>query len=198
MKPRIIIMLSALLAPVVFAALSPRQAEAQDDPNSTHIQFESFRAIGYQASSSAPLVFHGTPIGNNAIWNVKVGPLKSTPFANIPPASDPAAFGGADCRADYSQSEIDASDGSTLTVNIYGFLCEPKDPPKASEAATSSAHFKSGVYSVVSGTGVFQNVEGGGGSISFDAPGDGRVFVNIEGFIECFPSGPIRSCVVKP
>jgi hypothetical protein len=119
---------------------------------------------------------------------------KAVPFASIPPASNPADFGGATCRADFSQAEIDASDGSTLTVKVYGFLCDDND----STDATLPPHHKSGVYSVVGGTGVFQNVSGGDGRISFDAPGDGRVFVNIEGFIECFLNNPIRSCKVQP
>jgi len=189
--------IAAVLFAAAISALVVAQAGARNDPKATHVQFEPFQAIGYQASSSAPLVFHGNPIGSNAVWNVKVGPLESTPFATIPPASNPADFGGADCKADYSESEIDASDGSTLTVSVYGFLCEPSDP-SATSATKTNPHFKSAVYSVLGGTGVFENVSGGDGSISFDAPGDGRVFVNITGFIECYPNGPIRSCKVQP
>jgi hypothetical protein len=45
---------------------------------------------------------------------------------------------------------------------------------------------------VVGGTGAFQNVGGGTGSISLDAPGDGSVYVNITGFLK-YPSSPIPS-----
>jgi hypothetical protein len=73
-------------------------------------------------------------------------------------------------------------DGSTLTVNVYGFRCDNND--------SSSAHFKSAAYSVSGGTGAFANVGGGTGSISFDAPGDGSVYVNITGFLK-YPVGPV-------
>jgi hypothetical protein len=186
MKSSFLVIAGALLA---MAALTGTQAWAQDA--STKVRFQPFEAIGYQADNSSPLVFHGTPIGNNAIWQVLVGPLESGPFATIPSAADPKAFGGAECVADYSQAELVAEAGSTLTVNVYGTRCEPNDRQAASPAAASGAHFKSGVYSVVGGTGAFQNVGGGTGSISFDAPGDGSVYVNVTGFIECFPNSPI-------
>jgi len=130
------------------AALTATQAWAQGD--SAKVRFQPFEAVGYQADSSSPLVFNGKPIGKNAIWQVLIGPLESSPFATIPSAP---AFSGADCLADYSQAQIVTEDGRTLTVNVYGFRCEANDP--------TGAHFKSGVYSVVGGTGAFQNVGGG-------------------------------------
>jgi hypothetical protein len=177
-KSLFLVVTGAWLVVAALAALTATPAWAQDD--STKVRFQPFEAVGYQADSSSPLVFNGQPIGKNAIWQVLIGPLESTPFATIPSAP---AFGGADCLADYSQAQIVTEDGSTLTVNVYGFRCEPNDP--------AGAHFKSGVYSVVGGTGAFKNVGGGTGSISFDAPGDGSVYVNITGFLK-FPTGPIH------
>jgi hypothetical protein len=178
-----LVIAGALLAVAAMAALPGTPAWAQHD--STKVHFQPFQAIGYQANSSSPLVFSGKPIGNNAIWQVLVGPLESSPFATIPSAQ---GFGGALCVADYSQAEIVATDGSTLTVNVYGTRCEPNDP--------AGAHVKSGVYSVASGTGAFKNTHGGTGSISFDAPGDGSIYVNVTGFIECYPTSPI-DCKVR-
>jgi hypothetical protein len=192
-KSRSMVVAGLLIAVAAIAVLTGTEAGAQDD--FTKERFQPFEAIGFQPDSTSALVFHGKPIGNSAIWNVKVGPLESTPFATIPSSTYPAAFGGADCRADYSQAEIVAEDDSTLTLTVYGFRC---DLPIASTATGSGPHFKSGVYSVVGGTGAFQNVRGGTGSVSFDAPGDGRVFVNITGFIECYPTNPIHgSCQVR-
>jgi hypothetical protein len=183
-KSPLLVIAGALLAVAAMAATAT-QASAQDD--STKVRFQPFEAVGYQADSSSPLVFQGRPIGKNAIWQVLVGPLESSAFATIPSASDPAGFGGAVCAADYSQAELVTEDGSTLTVNVYGFRCEPSDP---AAATAPGAHFKSGVYSVVGGTGAFKKVGGGTGSISFDAPGDGSVYVNITGFLK-YPNSPI-------
>ena len=175
-----------MLAVAAIAALTAAQAWAQDD-SAKKVRFQPFEATGYQADSSSPLVFHGTPIGNNAIWQVQVGPIESSPFATIPSVS---GFGGAECVADYSQAELVAEDGSTLTVNVYGTRCEPNDLPAAGTPTASGAHVKHGVYSVVGGTGAFQNTRGGTGSISFDAPGNGSVYVNVTGFLR-YPANPI-------
>jgi len=190
--------LAAMAALAVTATQARAQAPSEDSADKVH--FQPFTAIGYQANSSSPLVFSGDPIGKNAVWQLQVGPLESSSFASIPGASDPSQFAGANVVADYSQAQIVTSDGSTLRVSVYGVRFDDTDPTgkDLAGAASTNPHHKSGVYSVTGGTGVFENTGGGTGSISFDAPGDGRVFVSLNGAIECFPTGPIRSCKVKP
>jgi hypothetical protein len=137
MKSRFMVISGVLLAVAAIAVLKGTQARAQGD--STTERFQRFEAIGYQASSSSPLVFHGQPIGNNAIWHLQIGPLESSAIASIPSAPDPTTFGGADCRAEHSQAEIVTQDGSTLRVSVYGFRCEPNDPPTTSTATVNAS-----------------------------------------------------------
>jgi hypothetical protein len=58
---------------------------AQDDHKP---RFGAFEAAGYQASSSAPFVFEGKPIGHHAVWTCKSVPwtaVSSPPFRAMPP-----------------------------------------------------------------------------------------------------------------
>jgi hypothetical protein len=175
MKSRFILSAGLLLTLAAMAGVTA--ARAQDDAK--YPRFGLFEAVGYQASSSAPFVFEGKPIGHHAVWTLQVGPLDSSEFAAIP---GDAFFGGAACKAEHSQALLTTEDGSTLTVSVYGIRCEPSDTP--------GAHFTHGVYSILGGTGVFKKVRGGTGSISFDAPGDGSVTAHIAGN-HC-PNSPVR------
>ena len=169
MKSRFILSAGLLLTLAAMAGVTA--ARAQDDAK--YPRFGLFEAVGYQASSSAPFVFEGKPIGH------QVGPLDSSEFAAIP---GDAFFGGAACKAEHSQALLTTEDGSTLTVSVYGIRCEPSDTP--------GAHFTHGVYSILGGTGAFKKVRGGTGSISFDAPGDGSVTAHIAG--NHYPNSPVR------
>jgi hypothetical protein len=178
MKPRIVIS-TVLLAVAAIAVLLANRVWAQADSSS--VQLQRFEAIGYRPNSSLPLVLQGELIGNNAVWHPVVGPILSNTFAMIPGGGD--GFTGAGCRAEYSQDEIVTQDGSTLTVNVYGTRCEPYQPPATSTAASSRVHTKIAAYSVVSGTGKFQNVCAGVGAVAFDTAADGSTSITINGGI---------------
>jgi hypothetical protein len=79
------------------AAMAVRPALRVRAYPTSPIHFQKFEAVGYQASSSAPLVFRGTPIGENAVWQLQAGPLESDSFATIPSGG---SFPGALCKAD--------------------------------------------------------------------------------------------------
>ena len=132
-------------------------------------------ADGFRADSSSPFILQGELIGNNAIWQLLIGPVDSPVVATIPASG--ATFAGAACRAEFRQGQIvvQNDDGNgTLTLDVYLTLCDPSPPSDASLA--------SGIYSVVGGTGKFSGVTGGTGSIQFDTRSDGRVYCHIEGF----------------
>src|SRR5262249_8261913 len=103
-------------------------------------------------------------------------------FGAIPGAAGTPPFEGAGCRAEWSEDEIVTRHRGTLTVNVWGFRCEPNDA--ASVAA--GAHVTSGLYSIQRGTGRFQDVIGGTGSIQIDARSDGIVVLRISGTIRRF------------
>lgn len=183
MKSRFMVISGVLLAVAAIAVLSARRVRAQAD--SSNVQLQRFEAIGYRPNSSSPLVLQGELIGNNAGWHPVVGPILSNNFAMIPSAADP--FNGAGCQAEYSQDQIVTQDGSTLTVNVYGIRCEPYDPPATSTATSSGVHTKIGAYSFVNGTGKFQNVCAGTGSVAFDTASDGSASIKITGMIVRMP-----------
>lgn len=135
-----------------------------------------FTANGFQASSSSEFVVQGDPIGNKATWQRTLGPALGSPFGMIPSLS---TFSGAGCRAEYSQDQIVTANKSTLSIDVWGYRCEPYDPA----ALAASAHATNGVYSIQSGTGDFQSITGGTGSIQIDARADGSTFLRISGSI---------------
>ena len=94
---------------------------------------QTFQADGFQADPSSPLTLQGDLLGTNATWQTLVGPVRSNSLATLPSVS--AAYDGGGCVAEYSQNQIVADDGSTLTLSIYGLRCEPYNPSAASAGA---------------------------------------------------------------
>ncbi len=154
-------------AVMVIAPVIPARAQ----PNLPNVVFHTLELDGYQPDSSSPLIVQGEPVGENAIWQRIVGPLLSDTFAEIPGASSPTTFNGAVCRAKYSQAQIVGKDGSTLTVNVYGLRCEP----------SAGGHLMNGIYTIEGGTGRFEDVLGGTGSIQIDERSDGSVVLRVAG-----------------
>jgi hypothetical protein len=155
----------ALLA----AAVLPLMLKAQAPQD---LQVARLDAVGFQADASSPLTLQGEPIGT-AAWHVLNSPPVSNPFGFLLADS---SFSGAACQADYSRNEIVTQDGSSLNLEVYGFRCDP-----SGGATATGLSKKIGIFSVLGGTGTFQGLIGGTGSIAFDSRADGSVFVSIQG-----------------
>lgn len=181
MKSRFIVISGVVLAIAAIGVLAAMRVRAQED--SSNVKLQRFEAIGYRSNSSSPFVLQSELLGDNATWHPVLGPIVTDVVATFPSTTGSAPFGGAVCRADHSQDEIDTQDGSTLTVSVYGFRCEPNDPPTTGTATSSLNHGKIGFYSVVGGTGRFQNACGGTGSVAFDFESDGTASITIKGLI---------------
>lgn len=174
---RVTVFSGALLTMAALAGTAAMRVGAQSNPGGGDVQ--PFVADGYQANSSSPFVLQGDGIGHNATWHPVLGPVVGDAVGSIPGTNGPPSFDGADCRAEYSQDQIVVRHKGTLSVNVWGFRCEPNE----AGAAATGAHFTNGLYSVQGGTGQFQNVIGGTGSIQIDARSDGSVSLRISGVI---------------
>ncbi len=170
---RLIVLSGVLVAFVAIGALSVKRVKAQ--PTVT-TQFQPFTADGFQASGSSQFLLQGDPMGNDATWQRTLGPALGNPFGMIPSVS---TFAGAGCQAEYSQDQVVTANKSTLNVSVWGYRCDPYDPASAS----AGAHVTNGVYSIQGGTGDFQGITGGTGSIQIDARPDGSTFLRISGSI---------------
>jgi len=163
---RLFVLASVLLAAaavVVVPAVTVRAQQSEAE----------FKVDGIQANSSSPFVVSGDYIGAGTVWKHMIGPvLSTTAFAMIPSAP---GFGGAGCYAEYSQDQIVAQEGSTITVDVYGTRCEPY--------GSSGAHNTFGVYSILGGTGQFQVVNAGCGTITINVRADGSANLRIDGGI---------------
>ena len=151
------------------AAVLPLMLKAQAPQD---LQVARLDAVGFQADASSPLTLQGEPIGT-AAWHVLNSPPVSNPFGFLLADS---SFSGAACQADYSRNEIVTQDGSSLNLEVYGFRCDP-----SGGATATGLSKKIGIFSVLGGTGTFQGLIGGTGSIAFDSRADGSVFVSIQG-----------------
>lgn len=168
--------LRCLLALSTFAFAPAILAQAQSGAAQSQIQFV---VSGFQADSSSPFLLQGDLVGEGAVWQHVTGPFLGGTLTVIPGA--PPSFGGVGCRTEYSQDQIVAEDGSTLTFNVYGVRCEPYGSP--------GAHTTSASYSLVGGTGRFKNATLGGGTVSIDGHADGSATIHIGGFIAAHCSG---------
>lgn len=175
MKPQVVATTGALLA---LAAVLAVPVCAQAPPDTSSKKKIRFEVSGFQTNSTAPFLLQGDLVGEGAVWQHVAGPFLSGTLTLIPGAP---TFGGVGCRAEYSQDQIVAQDGSTLTVNVHGFHCEPYDSP--------GAHTTTGSYSLVGGTGIFKDATLGGGTVSIDVHADGSATIHIGGFIAKFCSG---------
>jgi hypothetical protein len=141
-------------------------------------RFKLLVASGFQANSSAPLVLEGEMLGDSAVWKRLTDPIFSNTFAMIPPAAGGSTpFDGAGCVTEYFQAEIVTPDGSTLTGSVYGVRCEPH----GSSGTPTGAHNTNGIYAITGGTGKFEDVTRGVGTISIDARADGSTILFLEG-----------------
>jgi len=174
MKRQVVTLPGALLA-LAAALVVPTRAQAPSDASSASIQFV---VSGFQANSTAPFLLQGDLVGEGAVWQRVAGPFLSGTLALIPGAP---TFGGVGCRAEYSQDQIVAQDGSTITVNVHGVHCEPYDTP--------GAHTTTGSYSLVGGTGRFKDATLGSGTVTIDAHADGSATIHIGGFLATHCSG---------
>jgi hypothetical protein len=171
MKRQLVAAPCALLA---LGAALVVSARAQSKPDGS----VRFVVSGSQANSTAPFLLQGDLVGEGAVWQHVAGPFLSGTLALIPGAP---TFGGVGCRVEYSQDQIVTQDGSTLTVNVHGFHCEPYDSP--------GAHTTTGSYSLVGGTGRFKDATLGGGTVSIDVHADGSATIHIGGFLATHCSG---------
>lgn len=172
-----VLMLSGLLTGFAAIVIIPAMHMSAQPPNAA--QFRPFSVDGFQATASSSLLLHGDPIGNNATWQRVLGPSLGSPFGMIPSVSGSVSFNGASCRAEYSQDQIVTANKGTLNVNVWGYRCEPFD----SAAAAVGAHVTNGAYSIQGGTGQFQDVAGGTGSIQIETRSDGSTLLRIAGSV---------------
>jgi len=175
MQPRLVV-LRCLLTLAALVVVPGIPAQAQSGAAQSSIQFV---VSGFQANSSSPFLLQGDLVGEGAVWQHVAGPFLGGTLTVISGA--PPSFGGVGCRAEYSQDQIVAEDGSTLTFNVYGVHCEPYGSP--------GAHTTSASYSLVGGTGRFKDATLGGGTVSIDVHADGSATIHIGGFIATHCSG---------
>jgi len=172
---RLTVVAAVLVGAVAVGAISVIHVKAQATVTS-EFDTSPLSVDGFQASTSSPFVVQGTPIGNQATWQRTLGPALSNPYGMI---SSLSTFMGGDCRGEYTEDQIVTAQKDTLTVNVWGYRCAPFDPAMAA----AGAHLTNGVYNIHSGTGKFQGVAGGAGSIQIDARPDGSTILLIRGGI---------------
>ena len=169
-RRQLVAVAGTLLALALVIVVPAVRVRAQPKASPALVQFV---VSGFQADSSSPFVLSGDQIGEGAVWQHLDGPFISNTLGLIPGA--PETFGGVGCRAEYSQDQIVAKDGSTITVNVFGTRCQPYSSP--------GAHTTNGSYSLIGGTGRFKDVTHGTGTVTIDANADGSTSLAIEGFL---------------
>ena len=150
------------LTAIVIAPVAQMRAQNGAGPS-----LQQFSLTGFQSNSSAPFVLQGDLVGNGAIWKHVINPVLGTTVGVV--SSPP---GGAVFQVEYSQDQIVAQDGSTITVNLYGIRSTP--------TGSTGAHITNGAYDIVSGTGRYQGIRGTG-TVTINVHDDGTAFILIGG-----------------
>jgi hypothetical protein len=151
--------------------------QARADRKQSRVGFLPFSLDGFQASSTTPLNVLADGLIGGATWSHVYGPIGGSSLGTVLPngqGPQSVPFGGAGCQLEYSQDQLSANGGKdTFNVDIYSTTCEPFSQPGSA--------LKNGTFSIVSGTGLFQNVIGGGGTIQISARADGSVIMHLAG-----------------
>jgi len=171
-RMRTLIKRHIIAIPVLLALVAVLVPRVQAQPESSDLAVDEFIVNGVQASSSSPFLVKGNLIGNG-VWQHVIGPLLSGTLGLIPGTAP--SFGGVGCQAEYSQDQIETQEGSVLTLNVYGVRCKPY--------ATPGAYTTIAACSVAGGTGRFQDVTSGTGTVTIDSRADGSASIHIGGFV---------------
>ncbi len=163
---------------VAFAVLVGTSIHAKTErTKETKVGSLPFTLDGFQASSTSPLNVLADGLVGGATWSHVYGPVGGSSLGTVlannqGPQTVP--FGGAGCQLEYSQDQLSANGGrDTLNVDVYSTTCQPFNQPASA--------IKNGTFSIVGGTGLFQNLIGGGGSIQVSVRADGSVVMHLAG-----------------
>ena len=149
--------------------------QARADKKQTRMGFLPFSLDGFQASSTEPLNVLTDGFVRGATWSHIIGPIQGSSLGTVTPDNlAPAGFTGAGCQLEYSQDQFSANGGrDTFNADVYSTTCQPFSQP--------SSAIKNGTFSIVSGTGLFQNLVGGGGTLQVSVRQDGSVIMHLAG-----------------
>ena len=139
--------------------------------------FQPFALDGFQASDASTLALQGSNIGHGATWSHLYGPLVGSTVGEVQPtdqSQQALSFGGAGCQLEYCQDQFSANGGrDTFVADVYSLSCQPFNQPGVAVA--------NGTFNIVSGTGLYQNLTGGGGSIQISSRADGSAILHLSG-----------------
>jgi hypothetical protein len=165
-------MLAAAAGILVFTA-----TQAKADKKQARLGSLPFSLDGFQANDTAPLNVLADGLVGGATWSHVYGPVGGSSLGTVLPnnqAPQAVGFSGAGCQLEYSQDQFSANGGrDTFNADVYSTTCQPFSQPGAA--------MKNGSFSIVSGTGLFQNLVGGGGTIQISARADGSVIMHLAG-----------------
>lgn len=159
------------------AVLIGTAIQAKADRKQAGVGFLPFSLDGFQAGSSLPLNVLADGLIGGATWSHVYGPVAGSSLGSVLPndqGPQTVLFSGAGCQLEYSQDQLSANQGrDTFNVDVYSTSCLPFSQPGAA--------LKNGTFSIVGGTGLFQNLTGGGGTIQISARADGSVVLHLAG-----------------
>ncbi len=162
---------------VAGAVLIGTAIQAKADRKQAGVGSMPFSLDGFQPSGTAPLNVLADGLIGGATWSHVYGPVVGSSLGTgLPNDQGPQAvsFGGAGCQLEYSQDKLSANGGrDTFNVDVYSTSCLPFSQPGSA--------LKNGTFSIVGGTGLFQNLIGGGGTIQVSARADGSVVMHLAG-----------------
>ena len=139
--------------------------------------FQPLVLDGFQASDASTLALQGNNIGQAATWTHLYGPVVGSTVGEIQPSDqseEALSFGGAGCQLEYSRDQFSANGGrDTFVADVYALSCQTFNQ--------GGAALKNGTFNIVSGTGIYQNLTGGGGSIQLTSRADGSAILHLSG-----------------
>lgn len=139
--------------------------------------FQPLVLDGFQASDASTLALQGNNIGQGATWSHLYGPVVGTTVGEIQPSDqseEALSFGGAGCQLEYSRDRFSANGGrDTFVADVYALSCQTFNQ--------GGVTLRNGTFNVVSGTGLYQNLTGGGGSIQVASRADGSAVLHLSG-----------------
>jgi hypothetical protein len=161
-----------------FLGLIGTAHQARADRGECGVGFQRFSLEGFQANSTSPLTVRAGESDGGATWSHLYGPIAGSTVgsvqANQSQAQQTAMFSGASCQLEYSQDQFSANGGKdTFTADVYSTSCLPSGQPGLS--------LKNGMFNIVSGTALYQNLIGGGGNIQVSSRADGSVTLHLAG-----------------
>jgi hypothetical protein len=173
-KPWIAVCCGLALAGAVLIGMA---TQARADKKLVGVGSLPFTLDGYQSSSASPLNVLADGLIGGATWSHVYGPVAGSSLGSVLPndqGPQTVLFSGAGCQLEYSQDQLSANAGKdTFNVDVYSTSCLPFSQPGTA--------LKNGTFSIVKGTGLFQSLIGGGGTIQVSARADGSVILHLAG-----------------